>query len=241
MVVRIVKIPDNALTVSTLKNTEKITADTSEVIKNGTNQKTEKLTDTIVVLYFKSLSNIYNYKIIDKYSSVKNQNYYDSVLRIIKIFNKKDSLVQKIYPNLQMTPWYFLEIDDSLRLSRSYITGKNANYNDLDNYCGEIVVADLNFDGLEDFATPINSGVDNGPHYAFYIQNRNNKFEYNNYLTKNVTWFPEKINDSLMSFTSSVPYGVYGTWYRTFKCDTILKTWKKTKDYTIDNRTGRIM
>jgi hypothetical protein len=238
---RIFKKQGVTLMTSTLKNIENIKTDTTKIDKNIIKQNIKELTDTTVVLYFKDLSNVYNYKIIDKYHSAKKQNYYDSVLRVIKIFNKNDSLVQKIYPNLQMTPWYFHEHDWPFRLSRSYITGKNANYNDMDNYCGEIVVADLNFDGLEDFATPINSGVDNGPHYAFYIQNRNNKFEYNKYLTKNLTWFPEKINDSIMSFTSSVPCGVYGTWYRTFKFDTILKTWKKTKDYTIDNRTGKIM
>jgi hypothetical protein len=241
VIVRIVKGQEVVLTVSPLKNIENIKMDTSKIIKNEIKQKVKKLTDTTVVLYFKDLSHIYDYKIIDKYCSAKNQNYYDSVLRVIKIFDKKSSLIQKIYPNLQMTPWYFLERNCPLRLSRSYITGKNANYNDMDNYCGEIVVADLNFDGLEDFATPINSGADNGPHYAFYIQNKKNRFEYNSYLTENLTWFPEKINDSLMSFTSSVPCGVYGTWYQTFKYDRILIKWKKIENYVIDNRTGRIM
>ncbi len=235
------KKQDSALTVSTFKKYENVKVDSSNIIKNEIKIEIKKQTDTTVVLYFKNLSNIYNYKIIDKYCSVKNPNYFDSVIRIIKIFNKRDSLIQKVYPNLQITPWYFHEFEISLKLSRSYVTGINANYNDMDNYCGEIVVADLNFDGLEDFATPINSGADNGPHYAFYIQNRNNRFVYNRYLTENLIWFPEKINDSLMSFTSSVSCSVYGTCYQTFKYDTILTKWKKIKNYLIDNRTGKIM
>jgi hypothetical protein len=221
VIFKIAKKQDVVLQTSSLNKYDKIKTDNPKIIKSEFKQKVKKLTDTIVVLFFKDLSKVYNYKIIDKYYSVKNQNNYDSVLRIIEIFNKKDSLVQKVYPNLKMTPWYFLELNYPLRLSRSFITGKNANYCDTDNYCGEIVVADLNFDGLEDFATPINSGADNGPHYAFYIQNKNTGFEYNNYLTENLTWFPGKINDSLMSFTTSVPFTVYDMQYQTFKYDAI--------------------
>lgn len=203
--------------------------------------KTIKLLDTTVVLSFNDLSNKYNYKIIDKYYCANSQKDYDSVSRVINIINKKDSIVQEIHPNLQMSPWYFHMDEDHLRLSRSYITMKNANYKDMDNYCGEIVVADLNFDGLEDFATPIDQGVDNGPHYAFYIQNKNYKFEINNYLTDNVIWFPEKINDSLMTFTNVIPCTIYGLNYNTFKYNSTSNKWSKIEDYTIDIRTGKLM
>lgn len=191
------------------------------------------------MFFFTDLSYVYNYIIIDKYSRTKNKTYYDIVSRVIKVYTKNDSLIQKIYPDLLMRPWYF---DDNYpsRKSKSFITGKNAHFDDIDNYCGEIVVADLNFDGLEDIATPVNSGADNGPHYAFYIQNQFNKFKLNNYLTENVVWFPEKINDSLMTFTNVIPSGVYYKRYNSYKYDSFFKKWSKVKSYCIDIRTGKL-
>ena len=226
---------------SSINENEKISRTYPEISKSKPKQNAEKLKDTMVILSFKDLSKVYNYKIIDRYYCNNSLNYYDSILRVIKVYNKKDSLIQRIYPNLQMTPWYYYEDKLPLRLSRSFVTGKNANYDDADNYDGEIVIADLNFDGLEDLATPVNSGADNGPHYAFYIQNKNKRFEYNSYLTEHVMWFPEKINDSLMTFTSTVPCTVIGLWYQTFKYDTTMKKWSRIKNYIVDIRTGKRM
>ncbi len=212
---------------------------------NLNNCKTEyykevKLKDSTIVFYFKDLSYSYNYELIDKYYNINRNDYTDSILRIIKIFDKKDSIIQKIYINIQLMPWYFFDKDIEY-ISRSYITKKNTKLKTWDNYCGEIVIADLNFDGLEDFATVVGYGIDNGSHYKFYIQTNNNKFEYNSYLTENVVWFPEKINDSLMSFTSSVPCFINGLWCQTFKYDTISEKWKKIEDYIIDRTTGKLI
>lgn len=202
----------------------------------------KKVNDTTVVFFFKDLSNEYNYKIIDRFYSNESHRYFDTIIRIIKIFTKNDSLVQKIYPKLSMSPWYLNFVRKyRLRVSRSFITGKNAYYEDVDNYCGEIVVADLNFDGLEDFATPVDSGADNGPHYAFYIQQKNNKFKFNKYLSEEVIWFPEKFNDSLKTFTTITPCGIYGIAYQHFRYDTSTVQWRATKGYLIDVRTGKVM
>jgi hypothetical protein len=237
-IINVYKI-DNKIKTSILKKNEIIKVDVSKKEKSDTIQNTKKLNDTTIVFFFTDLSNVYNYKIIDKYINVDNKKFYDSVSRVIKVYTKNDSLIQKIYPDLQITPWYYF-VDYQVRISRSFVTGKNAHYDDVDNYCGEIVIADLNFDGLEDFATPVNSGADNGPHYAFYIQNELNKFKLNNYLTENVVWFPEKINDSLMTLTNEIPGSVYYLYTHSYKYDTISKKWKKVKSYSIDIRTGKI-
>ncbi len=238
----IISIKQNAVAKNlTIKKAEKVKIDSTKNVESGSKQKAKKLIDTTVVLFFNDLSKEYNYKITDNYYCVNSNNSYDSISRVLKIYNKKDSLIQKIRPNLQMTPWYFPKNETHLRLSRSYINGKNSNYSDTDNYCGEIVVADLNFDGLEDFATPIDQGVDNGPHYAYYIQSEKKEFVFNKYLTENLIWFPEKMNDSLMTFTNKIPCTIYGLNYNTFKYDTISKKWKKIEDYTIDIRTGKLM
>ena len=94
---------------------------------------------------------------------------------------------------------------------------------------------------MEDFATPIDHGASNGSHYAYYIQTERNRFEFNEYLTDKLIWFPEIINDSLMTFTNIVPCTIFGLNYNTFKYDSISKKWRKVEDYTIDIRTGKLM
>ncbi len=220
-------------------NQDSINIGTPEITKNDSNQNVKKLKDSTAVLFFKDLSNVYNYKIIDKHHGIENQYHYDSVSRVIKIFDKKDSLIQKLRIGLEMGTWY---PDDRLQLrpSRSYITGKNMHFDDVDNYCGEIVVADLNFDGLEDFATPTSSGTDNGPHYSFYVQDTHHRFKLNRYLTDNVTWFPERIVDSLRIFTTDVPCTVEGTMFQTFRYDEASTRWRRIEYYFRNNRTGEI-
>lgn|GEM_PF-1347229 len=223
------------------ENTKNLKSDSDNLIENTSkNKKQKKLADTSVVLFFNDLSNKYNYRITDRYHCNGGARYYDSIARVISVFDKNGSLIQTIHPALRISPWYFND-QYALKISRSFITGKNANYKDIDNYCGEIVVADLNFDGLEDFATPVDQGADNGPHYAFYIQDKNNRFILNSYLTEKVIWFPEKFNDSLMTMTSVIPCTIYGLKHITHQYDTISKNWKKTGDYTIDVRTGKLL
>lgn len=194
-------------------------------------KNTPKIYDTINVLYFSDLSYLYNYKIIDKFYTSNNRTY-DTIIRYIKIYNKSDSLLQNIIPHLNITPCYFND-ELGVSISRSFITKKNVKYKGYDNYRGEIIIADLNFDGLEDLATPVGTGCDNGPHYAFYIQSVNNKFELNKYLTENMIWFPDYIKDSLFTLTTLVSTNA-GNYYQTFKFDTISNKWKKIEEYWIE-------
>lgn len=211
------------------------------ILKPETPRNSDKQKDTTVVMSFEDLSNVYNYKIIDKYLGHRMGHHDDSVARVIKIFDKQDSLIQRVYPKLEMTPWYFMDLGYSLRRSRSYVTGKNKDYTVFDNYCGEIVVADLNFDGLEDFATPVDHGADNGAQYAFYIQDTHHRFKLSWYLTKEVTWFPTEIVDSLMFFTTIVPCGAFGTMHHKIQYDTLSQRWKMIDHYIIDNQSGEKM
>lgn len=236
-------IKQEKVVIKPMQKTDRITADNA-VVKEEEISPEEikpKLKDTTVVLFLDDLSYTFNYKIIDNYFCNNFKGYYDSCFRTIKIYNKQDSLLQKIIPDMQITPWYFMDSGYPLSLSRSYITGKNKDVNDADNYCGEMAVADLNFDGLEDFATPIGCGADNGPHYAFYIQSKLNKFTLNRYLTENVIWFPDQINDSLKTITNAVPCTVIGLNYTTYKYLPKTNKWKRTEEYLIDIRTGKLM
>ena len=204
---------------------------------NNLIKKDNLINDSIVRFYFTDLSNIYNYELIDYYKT-NNHKYFDTVLRKINIFTKDSLLMQTIIPDLKIFPWYFNDNATNLKIQRSYITGVNANYDDVDNYCGEIVVADFNFDGLEDFASPMNSGVDNGPHYAYYIQTKQNNFQFNKYLTENVIWFPEYFNNKNLTFTNLVLTNAIGEHYTTYKYIKTTTTWIVVESYAVDWRDG---
>jgi hypothetical protein len=51
---------------------------------------------------------------------------------------------------------------------RSYETGKNAHKAVVDNDYGDLVVADINFDGLADVVLKTDGGGNGGPYYTFY-------------------------------------------------------------------------
>lgn len=202
----------------------------------------KKLNDTTLYLYFDELSDVYNYRIIDKFYANNSSRNYDSLVRIIKVFEKNDSLIQTIIPKLYLNAdWYYFDREKPKKLVRSYITGENTQTKVVNNYMAHLIIADLNFDGLEDFATPIDHGADNGPHHAFYIQQKSGKFRYNQYLSNELIWFPEKFNDSLKTFTRIMAAGAWGIGYTTFKYDTIRNKWKIIKNYQIDLETGKVV
>ncbi len=211
--------------------------------KNSTEEKhfKKKSTNTIIILNFNDLSHKFSYQIKDTYFQSIGSEKFALLQREINIFDKKKKLVQTIIPSLKMTPWYFPENKLKLRLSRSYLTGKNENFDDLDNYCGEIVVADFNFDGKEDFATPIDQGASNGPHYAFYIQENENHFNLNSHLTNMLIWFPEKIDNDAKTLTNEVPSGVYAINRQVFNYSSNTKTWTKIENLLLDVKSGKPM
>lgn len=70
-----------------------------------------------------------------------------------------------------MADWY-----TNGKNSRSYSTHFNTDKTVVDDDFGDVVVADLNFDGLGDFAVTYDHGADNGNHYYFYFQRPDHTF-----------------------------------------------------------------
>lgn len=75
---------------------------------------------------------------------------------------------------------------------RSYFTDVNIDEPIIDNNCGNFVVRDFNFDGLEDFEIKV---ADNnvGSLYAYYVQ-ANGKFKREDYLSDNVGLMIDSFN-----------------------------------------------
>jgi hypothetical protein len=85
--------------------------------------------------------------------------------------------------------------------SRSYTTGARENAEVVDYDYGDIVVADLNFDGREDIAVKTDSGGDAGPWYTFFVQGSDGHFHKDRYLTDSVSSFPASISTSHRTLT----------------------------------------
>ena len=71
----------------------------------------------------------------------------------------------------------------------------------------KLVILDVNFDGLEDFAIINYEGGNGGPQYAYYIQKSNKQFALDMNLTNNVRYFPIEINKNEKSLTIGHPSG----------------------------------
>jgi hypothetical protein len=114
----------------------------------------------------------------------------------------------------------------------SYTTKFNADREIYDNYFGDVVVADFNFDGYDDIAIVNDSGGNGGPSYSFYLQNKSRKFTKDNFLTDTVSYFPSIINKKDFTLTTYGHAGVCGTCERIYKL--YKNTWKK-KSHKIIN------
>lgn len=77
-----------------------------------------------------------------------------------------------------------------------------------DNYYGDLVIADLNFDSKDDIAVINDMGGNAGPSYSFFLQGQNGKFILNKFLTDSMGFFPSKINKKNQTLTTLGHAGV---------------------------------
>lgn len=153
--------------------------------------------------------------------------YSDSCIVKIVITNKENNAiidtVNLISRDLQNDSIF---IDKNVR---SYLTGTNVDKEIIDNDYGYLVVADFNFDGLDDFAITRNYGVSSGPFYNFYIQSSQNKFELDKYLSETVIWFPNEINKHNKTLTTLVMETYTSVCETTYKYNSTSKKWVESK------------
>ncbi|UKN00974.1 hypothetical protein K6119_14660 [Paracrocinitomix mangrovi] len=169
---------------------------------------------------FNQLSYKYNYKIsfTEYYENSEAYKHFWTV----EIFDKKMNLVDTII--LDSYLYYFPQ--DMQFVTTSYITDFNTDMKIMDEYYGDVVIADVNFDNLEDLAIAYDTGASNGPFYTFYIQN-NGHFERDGFLTDSVYKFPGKIDRRHKQITTY--------WHATASCssenlfhyNSKTKSWKR--------------
>jgi hypothetical protein len=136
------------------------------------------------------------------------EEYHDSCTVKLIVLDKKnkqpcDSI--QLYSN-----FYDATIFTDCKHVRSYSTQFNVNEQVVDNYYGDIIVADFNFDNREDVALINDMGGNAGSLYSFFIQNTDRKFVKDPFLTDSMEFFPSKIDKVHKRLTTYVHAGVCG-------------------------------
>jgi len=111
--------------------------------------------------------------------------------------------------------------------SMSYRTGFNINRQIVDNDHGDIIVADLNFDGKDDLAIKWEEGGNGGPLYNYYLQDKNGKFIIDDFLSKEMIFFPMEINAKKQTLTTLVHASAYSVSETVYKLDPGSGKWKQ--------------
>lgn len=172
---------------------------------------------------YTDLSNKFNFQSRIQSYSIK---HGDSSIVDFYIFNKKtDEIVQEI--SIQSNFLYFDGVYSSDDV-RSYITGINAKSQIVDNDYGDIIIADFNFDGLEDLALKSDQGGNGGPIYNYHLQSYSRQFKMDSFLTDSMSYFPETFDKKGKSLITLVHANVMQDCATTFTYNSSSRTWKRT-------------
>ncbi|RZJ67019.1 MAG: hypothetical protein EOO50_07080 [Flavobacterium sp.] len=175
---------------------------------------------------YDNLSKTQNFKLtyFEKSDGKKPLQHFWTIVIYDKKMKRLDSIVQPVYVLLSSM------VD--LNNVRSYATGINENMQAPDNYYGDFVVADFNFDAKNDFAILNDMGGNGGPFYSFYIQQQDKTFSSDRFLQDSMTYFPTKIDKQKQQLVTYVHAGV--CWVGEHKYEKIGNGWKQVSHKRID-------
>jgi hypothetical protein len=111
----------------------------------------------------------------------------------------------------------------------SFTTKYNSTRQAVDNYFGDIVVADLNFDNKDDIAIINDYGGNGGTFYSYFMQGKDKKFTLDSFLTDSVTYFPSVIDKTKQRITTYVHAGACCVGEQIYKYDKSKKEWRLIK------------
>jgi hypothetical protein len=130
-----------------------------------------------------------------KYSSKLNKS--DSSISLIYLVNKNsgeylDSISCSLVPREEI----------SCNNNVSYSTNYNTSIECGDGHCGDIIIADFNFDGLDDIAIADNY-IPRSILYSFYLQSVGREFVRSDYLSDTIGHFPSEISKRDCTLTTT--------------------------------------
>ncbi|AYY83502.1 XAC2610-related protein [Chryseobacterium indologenes] len=131
----------------------------------------------------------------------KDQNNRPSSFKIEIIKNSKN------FQNITYNPSAWPVIKDSLALTRANYFANDTIINDGVEHFHDFIIADFNFDGLEDFAILYDFGGNGGPSYSYFFQNEKGEFLSNKEFPLNEGPFPKIINKADKTLVIKRPKG----------------------------------
>lgn len=134
--------------------------------------------------------------------------YEDSAIINVVIIDKKtnktiDSI--SIFSEYLMLPWMYGGCENVMSVSTGYNKEKEVE----DNSPGDLIIADFNFDGLDDFAVAIDNGGNGGYIYEFYLQHKKGNFVIDKFLSEEMLRFPVKFDKKRKTLITSVHANAY--------------------------------
>lgn len=107
--------------------------------------------------------------------------------------------------NIIFAPNFWTFTEDSFKINQiNYFKNGLKIQEGIENY-HNLIIADFNFDNLEDFAILYDSGGNGGPVYSYYFQDKMGKFNLNDKFPLNQGPFPKNINNTNHTLTISLP------------------------------------
>ena len=147
----------------------------------------------------------------------------------------KDKESYKTKESIRITSMFlFDKVFKSCESVRSYQTHVNDTIQAVDNDYGDLIVADFNFDGLDDFAIIKDSGGNAGVLYNFYTQSKNGRFYLDKFLTDKMEFFPTRINVNEKTLVTYVHAGVCWIGEHVYKLNDKTQTWFEKSHKIID-------
>ncbi|HLP55093.1 MAG TPA: hypothetical protein VK151_08695 [Fluviicola sp.] len=172
--------------------------------------------------YYTDLSDAFNYRILYKCF------YADSSSTDVYIIDKKrGKIVDSIHfesVELAIDGLFF-----DCKKGYSYLGDKNRIPEVQDNYAGEFIIADFNFDLKEDIAVIQYIGGNGGPQYRYYVQGQNQRFKLDDFLTDWMSYFPVEFDPKKKTLLTSVHANAYSEWRTIYQYSGSGK-WKSRSD-----------
>ncbi|OXA78560.1 hypothetical protein SAMN05444397_10954 [Flavobacterium aquidurense] len=174
---------------------------------------------------YKNLSKEFNFEIRVRKITIPKEEIDSNAVKII-VYNKISNKKQEFNFG---SNFLFEKTFIDCKTVRSYSTGINENAEIIDNEFGDLIIADFNFDGKEDFAVKNDSGGNGGPTYNFYIQGKNKDFTLDNFLSTEMKFFPSKFITKSKQLVTYVHANAYQLSENIFEYNEKFKKWKYKK------------
>ena len=153
---------------------------------------------------------------------MKNPAFEDTYIKVTVFKKGTDSIIQII----RKTGWWIWGSPyEDCDLVRSYQTEINNEKPAPDNDFGDLIVADFDFNGLDDFAFLFGSGGSSGPNYLYYTQQPDGRFIRQSFLDDIMIFFPSVIDKDRKRLISNIRVDVTKYEQRTFQWDSNSSKW----------------